>query len=121
MIKVSDHDYNYSVHIYTQNGSVSQFRFINNSMEIILQYEINYYINVTSECCGSTVTVDNFNFQFKTSNSHPDQVYNISVKFYYDCNPNLFNYLYTQKMSVSSNSKLINDDFLFSWLKFHLM
>ncbi len=90
-------------------------------MEIILQYEINYYINVTSECCGSTVTVDNFNFQFKTSNSHPDQVYNISVKFYYDCNPNLFNYLYTQKMSVSSNSKLINDDFLFSWLKFHLM
>ncbi len=104
--RLPDHDYIYTVHIYTQNGSVSQFRYINTSMEIILQYEINYCMNVTSECCGSTATVENFNFQFKTQNPYPDEIYNISVKFYFDCNLNEFNYLYTQKMCVTSTGKL---------------
>ena len=75
----SDYDYNYTIHIYTQNGSISQLPYGNNSTKLILQYEINYFMNVTTECCGSTVNLANFNFQFinqMNQYSHPSEIYN---------------------------------------------
>ncbi len=62
--KISDHDYNYTVHIYTQNGNISQFRYENNSTELIMLCGMQYFMNVTTECCGSNITLVNFNFQF---------------------------------------------------------
>ena len=104
----TDHDYNYTVLIYTQNGSISRLRYKNTFMEIILQYEIIYFMNITSECCGNTVTVDNFNFQFRIPTPHPIESYNISVKLYFDFNPNVLNYNYTQaeEVHVTSTSRL---------------
>ncbi len=85
--EISDHDYNYTVHIYTQNGSISQFRYENNSKELILLCGMQYFMNVTTECCGNTVTVANFSFQFvncMNQYSHPCEMSNIPVTLYFD-------------------------------------
>ncbi len=68
--EISDHDYNYTVHIYTQIGSISQFRYGNYSKELILLCGMQYFMNVTTECCGNTVTLANFNFQFVNCMNH---------------------------------------------------
>ncbi len=91
--------------MYTFIHIVSQFGYRNYSMEIILQYEINYFMNVTTECCGSTVTINNFNFQLKTPNSQHDEIYTC-VKLYFDCNPEEFSYHYPQSVNFTSTSKL---------------
>ncbi len=103
----SDYDYNYTIHIYTQNGSISQLPYGNNSTKLILQYEINYFMNVTTECCGSTVNLANFNFQFinrMNQYSHPSEIYNnISVTLYYDCNRGAYNYVYIREILTSKS------------------
>ena len=95
--RIFDHDYNFTAHIYTQNGSISHLRYGNYSIELILLYEMQYFMNVTIECCGSTVTLANFNFQFTkciNPKSHPDE--NISVMLYFDCNHKAYNYVCTK-------------------------
>ncbi len=64
--EISDHDYNYTVHIYTQNGSISQFSYENNSTELILLCGMDYFMNVTTECCGNTLTLANSIFNLLT-------------------------------------------------------
>ncbi len=106
--EISDHDYNYTVHIYTQNGSISQFRYGNNSKELILLCGMRYFMNVTTECCENTVTLANFNFQFVNgvnNNSHPSVMSNIiSVTLYFDCNQSTYYYVYTKEMPTSKLS-----------------
>ncbi len=87
--RISDQDYNYAVCIYTQNGSISQFCHGNHTKELVLQCGMQYFMNVTTECCGNTVTLANFNFQFvncMNQYSHPCEMYNnISITLYFDC------------------------------------
>ncbi len=105
--RMSDHDYNYTVHIYTQNGSISQFRYGNNSKELVLQCGMQYFMNVTTECCGSNVTLARFCFQFVNCTnqySPPGETYNLSVTLYFDCNQSTYNYVYTKEVPTSKLS-----------------
>ncbi len=106
--EISDHDYNYTVHIYTQNESISQFRYENNSTELILLCGMDYFMNVTTECCGNTVTLANFDFQFvncMNQNSHSGEMSNnnISITLYFDCNHSANNYVYINEIPTSKS------------------
>ncbi len=105
--EISDHDYNYTVHIYTQNGSISQFRYGNNSKELVLQCGMQYFMNVTTECCGSNVTLAHFCFHFvncMNQYSPPGETYNLSVTLYFDCNHSAYNYVCTKEVPTSKLS-----------------
>ncbi len=103
--KISDHNYNYTIHIYTQNESISQFSYGNHSKELVLQCGLDYFMNVTTECCGNTVTLANFNFQFvncMNQYSHPGEMYNnISITLYFDCNHSAINYVYVHQRNTN--------------------
>ncbi len=96
---ISDHDYNYKVQINTQNGSISQFRYENISKQLVMQCGMHYFMNVTTECCRSAVTLANFNFQY--INCDPGEMSNISVTLYFDCNHSAHNNVYTKEIPTS--------------------
>ncbi len=111
--RISDHNYNYTLHIYSQNKSISQFSYQNNSVELMLQCEMDYFMNITSECCGSTITIAHFNFQFTKCTNQKSHPYNKSVRLYFNCDLHgAPEYVCNQILLPTSSGKFITNKLL---------